>query len=206
MNDQSKAITRDEVLFAFHEAHERPTAENIIEWARRYPQFAGDIRAHAAVAWDWATGPPESEQPADETLAARAYSQALNLIHSAGLEGVPANNNEVACRTFQQMRQSVGKETYQIADDLDISRSVLSDLFGGRVKPPIGKRLSDKLVVYLQTTIAEFLDALSGALDNPLLGHAKSLKPPKVIIRSYDEVIQRSDMSDERKRYWLEED
>jgi hypothetical protein len=47
-------MERDEVLFTFHEAYERPTAENIIEWTRRYPQFADDIRAHAAVAWDWA--------------------------------------------------------------------------------------------------------------------------------------------------------
>lgn len=206
MNDQSKLMERDDVLFAFHEAYERPTAENVIDWTRRYPQFADDIRAHAAVAWDWATGPVESEQPANETLAARAYSQALNLIHTIRPEGVPANSNEAACQSFQQMRQSVGKETYQIADDLDISRSVLSDLFGGRVKPPIGKRLSAKLVTYLQITSAEFLGALTGSLNNPLLGHAKSLKPPKVVIRSYDEVIQRSDMSDARKRYWLEED
>ena len=206
MNDQSKSMERDDVLFAFHEAYERPTAENVIEWTRRYPQFADDIRAHAAVAWDWEAEPMESEQQVDETLTARAYSQALNLIHNVRPEGVPANSNESVCQSFQQMRQSIGKETYQIADDLDISRSVLSDLFGGRVKPPIGKRLCAKLVTYLQITSAEFLSALTGALNNPLLGHAKSLKPPKVIIRSYDEVIQRSDMSDERKRYWLEED
>ena len=28
---------RDEVLFAFHEACEHPTAESITEWTRRYP-------------------------------------------------------------------------------------------------------------------------------------------------------------------------
>ena len=206
MNDQSKMMERDDVLCAFHEAYERPTAENVIEWTRRYPQFADDFRAHAAVAWDWAAGPAESEQPSDETLAVRAYSQALNLIHGARLEGVSANSNEAACQSFQEMRQCVGKETYQIAEDLDISHSVLYDLFGGRLKPQIGRRLSERLVTYLHITSADLLNALSGALDNPLLGHAKSLKPPKVTIRSYDEVIQRSDMTDERKRYWLEED
>jgi transcriptional regulator with XRE-family HTH domain len=206
MNYQSKSMERDEVLFAFHEAYERPTAENIIEWTRRYPQFADDIRAHAAVAWDWVDGPVESPQPADDTLVARAHSQALNLIHNAKPEGLPANSNVAASRTFQQMRQSAGKEIYQIAEDLDISRSVLSDLFGGRVKPPIGKRLSEKLITCLQTTSTEFLNALTSALNSPLLGHAKSTNAPRVAVRSYDEAIQRSDMSDARKRYWLEED
>jgi transcriptional regulator with XRE-family HTH domain len=206
MNYQSKSMERDEVLFAFHEAFERPTAENIVEWTRRYPQFADDIRAHAAVAWDWSTEPIEFTQSIDETLMARAHSQALNLIHSAKQESLPRNSNAVVGRTFQQMRQSAGKEIYQIAEDLDISRSVLSDLFGGRVRPPIGKRLSDKLVAYLQTTSTEFLNALSSALNSPLLGHAKSNNAPRVTVRSYDDAIQRSDMSDDRKRYWLEED
>lgn len=43
---------RDEVLFAFHQACERPTAEQIIEWTQRYPPFADDIRDHAAVRLD----------------------------------------------------------------------------------------------------------------------------------------------------------
>ena len=37
--------TKDEVLFAFHEACEQPSAEDIIAWTRRYPQYADDIRA-----------------------------------------------------------------------------------------------------------------------------------------------------------------
>src|SRR4051794_9861937 len=44
---------RDAVLFAFHEACPRPTAEQIIDWTSRYPHFAEDIRDHAAVARDW---------------------------------------------------------------------------------------------------------------------------------------------------------
>ena len=36
---------RDEVLFAFHQACNDPTAQEIIKWVKRYPQFANDIRA-----------------------------------------------------------------------------------------------------------------------------------------------------------------
>lgn len=48
------ALNRDEVLFAFHIAYEKPSAQNIIDWCTNYPQFAEDIRSHAAVAWDMA--------------------------------------------------------------------------------------------------------------------------------------------------------
>ena len=42
------------MLFAFHQACKQPSAEDILEWTSRYPQFADDIRADAAVARDWA--------------------------------------------------------------------------------------------------------------------------------------------------------
>lgn len=45
---------RDTILYCFHIAYEKPSAQNIITWCESYPQFAEDIRSHAAVAWDWA--------------------------------------------------------------------------------------------------------------------------------------------------------
>jgi hypothetical protein len=47
MSHHNRKEERDEVLFAFHQACERPTAEQIIAWTDRYPQFADDIRSHA---------------------------------------------------------------------------------------------------------------------------------------------------------------
>lgn len=49
-----RAKKRDEVLLAFQEACKRPTTEQILQWTNRYPDFAEDIRAHAAIARDWA--------------------------------------------------------------------------------------------------------------------------------------------------------
>jgi len=86
MSKHNIAEERDDVLFAFHQACERPTAEQIIEWASRYPQFAEDIRAHAAVSRDWdaCEGLPAAE--ADEVMLARGYSNALNALYSAEIE------------------------------------------------------------------------------------------------------------------------
>jgi len=102
----------DEVLFAFHQECERPSAEQIVAWVNRFPQFAEDIRAHAAVAWDWATQAAEGEVVVDEILSSRAYSQALNIIYSAETSSA-STNDPTHCRTFQQMQDAIGKETYQ---------------------------------------------------------------------------------------------
>ena len=55
-SQEDRDNARDEVLYAFHRAYERPSAAEIIEWVTRYPQFAEDIRGHAALARDWAGG------------------------------------------------------------------------------------------------------------------------------------------------------
>ncbi len=80
MTDLATTTERDDVLFAFHQAYERPEAKDITEWVRRYPQFAEDIRAHAAVARDWAARENDHEEAVNETMSARAYSRALNII------------------------------------------------------------------------------------------------------------------------------
>jgi len=205
MTDQIKTADRDEVLFAFHQECARPSAEQIVAWVNRFPQFAEDIRAHAAVAWDWATQAAEREVEVDEILSSRAYSQALNIIYSAETSSAPGENS-TPCRTFQQMQEAVGKETYQLARELDVGRSVLADLFNGWMRPPIRKRLVDGLLSLLHTSSEEFSFALEYALRRPRLGHAKADQTPLVTQRSCDEIIHDSNMPYERKRYWLEED
>ena len=54
MTDHNKVDELDGVLFAFHQACANPSADEIIAWTSRYPQFAADIRAHAAILKDWA--------------------------------------------------------------------------------------------------------------------------------------------------------
>lgn len=205
MIDQIKTADRDEVLFAFHQECERPSTEQIVAWVNRFPQFAEDIRAHAAVAWDWATQAMDSEVEVAESMSGRAYSQALNIIYAAETSAVPAQT-VTRSRTFQQMQAAVGKETYQLARELDVGRTVLADLFNGWMMPPIRKRLIDAVQSLLGITRDEFDAALECALGTPRFGHAKASQTPTVTLRPCDDIIRNSNMSPVRKRYWLEED
>jgi len=203
MNTNMKADERDKVLLAFHQACERPTAKQIIEWIDSYPQYADDIRAHAAVSRDWAAQEGLDVAQPDDIMLARAHSRALNILYSA--EVAASKSALETSQSFHDLAKACDKEVFQIASDLDISRSVLADLFNGWMKPPIHIRLVDALVTALAISRSRFEQALQYAVQNPRIGHAKANELPKVIARGYDEIVRESNMTSERKSHWLGE-
>ena len=193
---------RDEVLFAFYQACARPTVDAILSWTRRFPQFAEDIRAHAAVRRDWDACDDLPAQQPDESMIARGYSRTLNALYNAR---VAASANTTQTQSFEQMLTTRGMGVPQLARDLGIERSLLADLFSGRITPPIGSRLVNILVSSLADTRDAFDNALQVAVGSPSLSHAKAATTPTIIRRTYKDAIRQSSMTDERKRYWLEE-
>lgn len=205
MTDQTKATRRDEVLFAFHRECAAPTLDQIINWTQRYPEFADDIRAHAGIMRNWAADEEEEEEVVDELMMNRARSRALNAIYNA--QAAEQDKTQAAPETtFDQLLSSEGLDTRRLSRAIDVGRDVLSDLFRGRMSPPIGPRLVTALLDQLKATRAQFDHALAYAQSHPSMGHAKASQQPTIIRCSYEESIRRSSMSPERKSYWLEED
>lgn len=205
MNMHNKEARRDEVLFAFHQQCERPTAEQIIRWTTRYPEFADDIREHAAIRMEWNAMDDQEALEPSEALMARGRSRALNAVHNA--QEAAKTESEVSDETsFEALLAARGANVPQLARDIDIERSVLADVVTGRVCPPLGNRLLQTLSVALHTTISKVNAAVDYACAHPRLGHAKASHAPSVAARSYEETIRASAMSPERKAYWLVED
>ena len=200
MTKQNRTEDRNEVLFAFHEAHSRPTAELIIEWIDRYPQFAEDIRAHAAVAREWdAQG--EATVEADESLIATAYSRALNVIHKSQFA------TDGTDRSFQDIMAARNTSVPQVARAINIKRGIVADLVSGRMSGPIKNVFVDAIGTALGITRDAFRAAHVRALAQPTLGHAKADQAPSVVVRTYEEIIRTcDDLTDDEKRKWLEED
>lgn len=205
MSEHSGKEERDEVLFAFHQACERPTAEDIIAWTDRFPEFAEDIRAHAAIARDWVASEGLPAIELKEAMLARAYSNALNALFDAETKAARSVATGTA-KNFYEMLNERGKEIYLLAREMDIARSVLADLFNGWMLAPVRRRLVEAVMSSFGITEAAFDNALTLALENPRFGHAKADSAPTVIPRPCDDIIRDSNMSNERKRYWLEED
>jgi hypothetical protein len=205
MTDQTKATRRDEVLFAFHRECASPTVDQIVDWTQRYPEFADDIRAHAGIMRDWAANDEAEEEAVNELMMNRARSRALNAIYNAQV-AEQTDAQAAPETTFDQLLSNVGLDTRQLSRTIDVGRDVLSDLFRGRMCPPIGPRLVKALLDQLQATRAQFDRALAYSQAHPSMGHARASQQPTVIQCSYEESIRRSSMSPERKSYWLEED
>jgi hypothetical protein len=203
MKNENIVARRDEVLFEFHRQCQRPTAEQIVDWTERYPEFAEDIREHAAARLDW--GAMEQLPPieADDALIARGRSRALNAIHDA--QAAARTEAPTDAATFQALMQASGTNVAGLARELDIERSVIADMTAGRMLPPLGRRFADRLANVLRSTVATVEAALNGAIQAPRLGHAKATRMPTIIQRPYAEIIRSSGMSAEQKLYWLDE-
>lgn len=194
---------RDEVLFAFQQTCEQPTAQDIIDWMERYPPFADDIRAHAAIARDWAARRDFPIVDPDEDMLARGRSRVLNALYNAE---VAAKAVADPSKSFQHLMTKRGIDVPQLARELDIARSVLADLVNGGTLAPVGQKLANALARIFGIPVEDIDQAVQFALASPRLGHAKADGAPTMIARPYEEVVRTSNMSPERKTYWLSDD
>jgi DNA-binding Xre family transcriptional regulator len=192
---------RDRVLMAFHDECEKPSVEQILDWIERFPKYADDIRAHAAVARDLAEGTEGTDDEVSQTVLDTAYSNALNAIYLAKKK----NESAKTAASFHDIAAARNIDVVDMADEIDIARGVLADLFDGAMLRPIRNRLIDAVCQFLSITGQAFDTALDVALTHPRFGHAKATDAPIIRARPCDEIIRDSPMSPERKRYWLEE-
>jgi DNA-binding Xre family transcriptional regulator len=193
---------RDRVLMAFHQACEKRDLDQILEWTKRFPKYADDIRAHAAVARDYEAHGAEEAEPLSESVLNVAYSNALNAIYAARQKDA----QPAAAASFHDIAAARQVDVIEMARAMDIARGVLADLFDGAMLRPIRKRLIDAVCQALAITVDTFDRALDLALQNPRLGHAKASGAPTLKRRTCDEIIANSRMPPARVRFWLEGD
>lgn len=192
---------RNEVLFAFHEACEHPTAEFIAEWTKRYPEFAEDIIAHAEHQLAWEAQPELQVREPDEADVARNWSWTLNAMYEAEKAQPPAS--ETSTETFSQLLERQGLTIPSLARKLDIDRLVIGELNAGRMRLPIHERLLSALANALGKGKEDLQSILSLTQSTPALGNAKAETTPVVHQQSYEDIVLESEMSIEKKNYWL---
>lgn len=191
---------RDEILFAFHQACEHPTADQIVEWIKRYPQFADEIRVHALAALE-SEGDEDVTREADESMLSRAYSNALNIIYKSETEAGAAATQQ----TFQEIAAARGITVPALSRAIGLPRGIVADLVSGRMTGPIRRVFVDSICRVLQISNDAFSMALSRALARPTLGPAKANGPPSAVTRTYEDIIRSSpDLREEEKQSWIE--
>lgn len=206
MNKKMRNEERDEVLIAFHHASDRPSVELILQWIDRYPEYADDIRAHAAVSHELTARKEEPALEPSQSLVDRNYSNALNALYHARASAPPLTTLSSPTQSFHDIALARGKTVVSIAREIDIARGVIADLFNGWMSPPIGGRLVHAVCSVLLISPDIFYSVLTVVLQAPRIGHAKANGAPVITARSYEDIIRDSGMTPERTRHWLEED
>jgi len=221
-NTQEKST---EILYAFQLACEHPTSKDIIEWIKRYPQYADDIREHAEMLLAQHSRSQFEQLKPDEEMLAKGRSEAMSAIYEAEQAAAREEDKSVAMSpdeinssgasgatpgisskvNFDQLLENANQSIPKLARKIDIERSVIAELAAGRMKLPIGDRLLVAIADVLGHTTNAIVAAIRQSLQQPRLGHAKARDRPVIQARPYEEIVVSSaNMTPEQKQYWLD--
>lgn len=173
----------DEVIFQFHQAVDVVTPQILKEWTSRYPQYAKEIRSHAAEIADM------------ELLASIRPKDAVKT----------ATNPKPSLRAVVQ---SAGMSLRDFADSMNIPRSIVSDINAGRIETAsIPRRFARLAAEKLGLTAQWMLDVARASSEPPAAATFKATNgPSEGRKRNWREAIQASEMTDEARAFWLMED
>lgn len=213
---------KSEVLYAFHLACETPTSKDIIEWTKRYPQYADDILENAELLLAQKTRTrPEPCQPDDEMLA-KGRSEAMSAIYEAEqaaseslvdsesdastTDGSSVTPGLSSAINFDLLLKNARKPIPTLAREIDIDRAVVAEVAAGRVRLPIGDRFLSAVASVLGLKKDYIVAAIRQSLRRPRLGPAKARDRPVIGSIPYRDVISGSaSMTPEQIQYWLDE-
>lgn len=201
--ERSEVPDLDDVLYAFFVACPLPTRVETRRWQERHPAYAEAIGRRAAIMADIAFGQmtnatveyEDAPDPATDALIARLVKETST-----------ADTRGSVTTTLADLLTAARKRIPEVAQEIDIHRGVLADIVAGRLAPPIGNRLVGALATALTASEVAVRRAAEASFALPTLGHASSDGPPESTSRTYAQSIASSDMTEERKAYWLRQD
>jgi hypothetical protein len=173
----------DEVLLQFHEAVDVVTPKVLKEWTNRYPQYANEIRRHAV-------------EIADMELLA-------SIRPPAAVEVVPSPKP-----SLRIIAQGAGMSLRDLADAMTVPRSIVSDINAGRIEPAsIPRRFARIGAEKLGLAALWVLEVARASSEPPAVAAFKAKNgPSEGRKRSWQEAIEASEMTDEARAFWLNED
>lgn len=193
---------RDEVLIAFHEECDIPTRADVERWTLAHPEFAHDIREHAAMRLAMLADAVEAPAGLGDDMVVRGRSRVQSAMFAAEAED-RATAAAASGSTLNAMLKVASLSQPELARRLPIARVVVADLFAGRMVD-LRPRFSTAISRELGVSLAEFNVAHAQAARIPSLrGRAKASGQPIAKQRSFEEIIRSSGMSDDDIAYWL---
>lgn len=181
----------DDILFRFHQAADVVTPALVERWTQDYPQYADEIRERAVDIIDMQFFMSLDPLPVNEEVEAPVV--------------LPATADVLP--TLREAAEGAGTKLRDLADDLDIARSVLADLNAGRI---VQATIPDRLCRLVAERLGRAHDWLARVVQgshelSPAPAFKASESPQAGRQRTWVEAVNDSDMEPERKAFWLSE-
>lgn len=194
--------TLDEMLFRFHrEAKEQSVTPTLVaKWTAAYPHYAEDIREHAVELLDM-----NFRAAANQSKPAVGVDVARMAVPSAAIPGIMPGT---APSSLREALRTVGLSLRDFADDIDIARSVVTDINDGEiVKETIPRRFMRLGAERAGAATDWFRTVVMVTNDKGALPAFKSNGEPQPgRRRTWEEAIRDTEMDEDRVAFWLSDE
>ena len=202
-------VTLDDVFNTFVAENDKPTAENLQEWVKRYPQYQRELVDFAAAWAEQLVLPPAPElgPETENALIDRAMSHALNVAYNQDVQAQEQAENDDSVLSLTGEAQRLGMDPQEFAKACGLDLALISKLNTRQVKP---ETIPSKLVRLLGQKLRKPVAVIAAYLEMPSQALAgKSFlarrKPESTAQQSFEDAMRASSLSEEEKVRWLNE-
>ena len=208
--ENRNAPTLDDVFNTFVAENDKPTAENLQEWVKRYPQYRQELIDFATVWAEQLVLPPAPEltPEVEKALIDRTMSHVLNMAYERDLQTKQRTENDDTVRSLIGEAQRAGMNAQELASACGLDLALISKLNDRQIKsetiPLELVRLLGQLLLKPIADIAAYLARPSQAVEGKAFFSRG--KPTSVAQQSFVNAVRSSSLSEREKERWLNEE
>ena len=207
MENKNEA-TLDDVFNTFVTENDRPTAENLQKWVKRYPQYRRELVDFAAAWAEQLVLPPAPElgPEAEKALIDRAMSHVLNVAYNRDLQEQQRVENDDPIHSLTGEAQRAGMNAQELAESCGLDVVLISKLNDRQIKP---ETIPARLVSLLGKLLQKSTEAIRVYFAEPpqaVAGKAfLALKKPRITEQqSFADAVRMASLSEAEKAPWLD--
>ena len=202
---QHNEIKLHDVLHEFVLTAERPDANSLEEFVKKYPQFSMELTNFAAE-WLLQDLLPENEaskeKAASSALISKTMSRLQNKLYE--VDHTEANREQEINSNVNPFEGYQPTELKKIARSLGIDTTIMAKLKNGRIEGEIPDKLCIGFAKALDVPLQAIKEIFSGPSTIQAQASFKSHAKPEVITKeTFEEAVLRSTLSEEEKAKWL---
>jgi len=207
--ENRNTMTLDDVLNEFVAENDGPTAQNLAEWAGRYPQYRRELVDFAAAWAQQLVLPPAPElgPETEKVLIERTMSHVLNVAYERDVKARGQAESDGPIDSLTGQAERAGMNAQEFAKSCGLDLALVSKLNSRQIEP---QTIPARLVKHIARLFGNSVAAVTAYLVLPpqaLAGRAFLArdKPASTGRQSFADAVRASSLTEAEKARWLDE-